>query len=156
MITIGLGEYAITDACEESIITYALGSCVALVLHCPVTGCTGMAHIVLPESNAKHHIQEKKEAYFASEIVPKMLDYFINRPSCNVEKLRVLIVGGSECISENDMFKIGPKNVAKVKSFLDAYQLRYNETDTLGCCSRTVEISIGTGMVKIKRQPMKL
>ncbi len=62
MISVGIGEYAITDAKEEKIVTHALGSCVALIMHCPRTKCTAMAHIVLPEQDANHHRIIEREA----------------------------------------------------------------------------------------------
>ena len=48
-IRIGIGDYGASRTYGDKLITYALGSCVALVLTDPRSGVTGMAHIALPK-----------------------------------------------------------------------------------------------------------
>lgn len=83
MFQIGLGEYVITDTEHESILTNALGSCVALIVYCKTTKCTAMAHIVLAQKTSQSHDTTDREAYYADEITPRILDFYLKRPNCD-------------------------------------------------------------------------
>jgi len=48
---IGIGEYAISSSEDDIIKTYALASCVGLVVYNPIAKIVGMVHIALPDSN---------------------------------------------------------------------------------------------------------
>lgn len=156
MISVGIGEYVITDANDECITTHALGSCVAFIIHCAKTRCTAMAHIVLPQQDVNHKRLISKEAYFADDIVPKLVNFFTNRPYCKHEHLKIMIVGGAVSSHATDVFKVGERNVHKIKTILDGYGLDYDATEVLGRFSRSVEIQIASGEVMIKKQEMSI
>jgi len=156
MILVGIGEYAITDANDECIMTHALGSCVALIIHCKMTRCTAMAHIVLPKQDVNHKRIISKEAYFADDIVPKLVNFFTNRPYSKHEHLKILLVGGAVSSHVTDVFKVGEKNVYIIKTILDGYGLDYDATEVLGRFSRSVEIQINNGEVMITKQEMSI
>lgn len=155
MISIGIGEYVITNAVEEVVVTHALGSCVAVVLHCPKSKYTAMAHVVLPKRESDYSVSIKKEAYYAGDILPKLIQFFVDRPNCDRSRLRVTMVGGAEA-KGNDMFHIGKRNVKEVRKILDHYHLDYDDTEVLGRFSRSVQIEVESGEVLIKKQPMVL
>lgn len=155
MISIGIGEYVITNAVNEVVITHALGSCVAVILHCPKSKYTAMAHVVLPKRESDYSVTIKKEAYYASDIVPKMINFFIDRPNCDRKSLKVMMVGGAEAKS-NDLFHIGQKNVDEVRQILNDHHLSFDDSEVLGRFSRSVQIDVGSGEVVIKKQSMRL
>ncbi len=154
MITIGLGEYAITDTENEVIITHSLGSCVALVLYCPVSKCTSMAHFVLPERDIKHNQVHAKEAYYAKDFVPKMIKFYLDKPECNKRTLKAYVVGGSVSKNPSDIFKIGERNVKIVIDYLKEHQIKYESDETLGSYSRTVSMDVDTGSLNRKKRDM--
>lgn len=154
MITIGLGEYAITDSENEIIITHSLGSCVALVLYCPVSKCTSMAHFVLPERDIKHGHIHAKEAYYAKDFLPKMLKFYLDKPECSKRTLRAFVVGGSVSKNPSDIFKIGERNVQVVIDYLEEHKIHYVANETLGSFSRTVSIDVDTGILQVKKRDM--
>ncbi|MBI9010633.1 MAG: chemotaxis protein CheD [Clostridiales bacterium] len=156
MISVGIGEYVITDSKNESLNTHALGSCVALIIHCTKTKCTAMAHIVLPNQDVNHKRILAKEAYFASDIVPKLIDFFVNRPYCRPEHLQIMLVGGAVSSHATDVFKVGERNVHKIKTILEGYNLDYDATEVLGRFSRSVEIDVKSGEVIIKKKEMHI
>jgi chemotaxis protein CheD len=156
MITIGLGEYAITDTENEVIITHALGSCVALVIYCPDSKCTSMAHIVLPERDLKHGQVPEKEAYYADDFVPRLLDFYTRKPNCRLSQLKVHLIGGAESKNKSDVFKVGPRNVAIVEDILKKNGIKFSREETLGNYSRTVEIDVNHGEIKIRKRKMTI
>jgi chemotaxis protein CheD len=154
MFQIGLGEYVITDSENEYIITNALGSCVALIVYCEKTKCTAMAHIVLPIKDEIIKNNSGKEAYYADDITPRIIDFFLKRKDCQKRSLRVTLVGGSISNSQTDFFKIGQRNLQVIKNILNDYGIKYNEKETLGHFSRTVRVYVDTGEVVIIKNKM--
>lgn len=155
MITLGLGEYAITDAEDECLETHALGSCVALIMYCPVTKCSAMAHIVLPK---RHEIKGGfyKEGYFADDITLKFIDFYKKKKHCQLSKLKVALVGGSQAHYGNDRFHVGERNVSAIREILDAYHISYDTKETLGKFSRSVTFKVKSGLIEIRKHNMIL
>ncbi len=97
-----------------------------------------------------------KEAYFADDIVPRMLDFFIKRPHCRSHHLKITLVGGAEAKNERDKFRVGPRNLEVIEGILKDYKLNYDKEETLGRFSRSVDISVDDGSIRIKKNKMLL
>lgn len=151
---LGIGEYAITQGDQDELVTYALGSCVAVVIYCPQQKMAAMAHVALPERLRSAEVGRHKPAYFADEAIPLLLERF--RRSCNLssDQLHVHLVGGAESRSEKDPFQVGPRNLEKIKALLRAQGLRYTAVDVGGHMSRTVTFDLGTSELLVKSQNM--
>ena len=147
MIVVGIGEYAITNTIEETIITHALGSCVAVIIYCGKNKYTD-------RTNMENY--KMKPGYFATDIVPKLLRYFTDELECKKNDLEVHIVGGADAIQVDDVFFVGQKNVTMVRHLLSTHGIRTYSSDTGGNLSRTVSIQCSDGHVFIKRQNMIL
>jgi chemotaxis protein CheD len=156
MYIVGIGEYMITSTLGESIATYALGSCVALILHCKKSKQTAMAHIVLPHRDLRHRSGPSKPAYFAVDIVPRLIEEFLFHPKCDASSIEATLVGGAESKNRQDVFKVGERNLQITKKLLEKHQVPYLDYETLGHYSRTVEVFVDTGTIKVKKQEMLL
>lgn len=159
MISVGIGEYAISDEESESIITYALGSCVAVVFYCPNTKTAALAHVVLPENpqlKDEHRTNDKisKPSFYATDIIPLLVNFFEINKRCKGSNLKIHIIGGADAKNENDYFKVGKRNVEIVRKLIRHFQLHIIIEETGGHISRTVSIDVNTGNVTIKRQNM--
>lgn len=151
---IGLGDYAVSGDPEDSIKTFALASCVGLVVYNPRDRVLGMAHIVLPDQKDAEDLQ-KKEGFFASTAVPLLFNKIYGRFPDEATPCRVSLFGG--CLSRNksDMFNVGERNVAKIEEILREKQIKYSKKDTGGYCSRTIEAYVKDGSVWVRTQNMK-
>ncbi len=49
-LVVGVGDGGVSRDPDVMIVTYALGSCVAVMLHDPVARVSGLVHYLLPES----------------------------------------------------------------------------------------------------------
>lgn len=159
MISVGIGEFAISDGVNETIITYALGTCVAVVFYCPHNRTAAMAHIVLPEnsevqSNLSLNMKREKPSFYATEIIPLLVNYFEIHKRCKGKSLQVHVIGGADSKDKNDYFQVGKRNVDMVKRLINHFNLRISTEETGGHMSRTVSIDINTGSLQIKRQDM--
>jgi chemotaxis protein CheD len=152
ILTVGIGEYITSKEANEILITYALGSCVAFVIHCPVTKNTAMAHIVLPQADRNLHYKHVKDkpGYYADLIVPKLVTQFLMRPKCEKNKLKIFLAGGAESLSTEDVFHVGLRNVAMIQKQLKKFEIKPTKMEVGGAVSRTVEVSVDNGDLKIK------
>ena len=64
-ITVGMGELEMSCDPDSMLITYALGSCVAVVVHEPVRLVGGMIHYLLPLSAITPERAKARPAMFA-------------------------------------------------------------------------------------------
>jgi len=159
MIHVGIGEYAISNKENESIITHALGTCVAVIFYCPMNKTAALAHIVLPENSVTREGLQldsniDKPSFYATEIIPLLVNYFEINMRCRGSNMKIHIIGGAESKDEKDYFKIGTRNVEAIRRLIRHYQLHIVQEETGGHVSRTVAIDINTGSVTIKRQNM--
>lgn len=158
MVTVGIGEYAITNEMEEVIVTHALGSCVALIIHNPTTKHTALAHIVLPQFCHNEELLQfsSKPAYYADIIVPRVIEYFLNNAKHQEKHLQIQLVGGADSLNKQDVFHVGMKNIEMIKSILRSYSLVPFKMDVGGNVSRTVRVYVKDGNITIKSKNMIL
>lgn len=50
-VVVGVADGSVSQDPDSMLVTYALGSCIAVMLHDPVAGVSGMVHYMLPESS---------------------------------------------------------------------------------------------------------
>lgn len=152
-ITVGIGDICITNNRREILKTYALGSCIALVLFDEKTGTGGMVHLAL--SNSKVNIEKsiKKPGYFVDTGIPELLKKMKkNSPGIERDKLKAYIIGGASICEDKDFFKIGENNIKSAKKLLREMGIRIFKEDSGNKISRTVELEISTGRVIVSNQ----
>jgi len=145
---VGVGDFVIVDGIDDIVKTFGLGSCVALIIYCPVRKILGMSHIALPDSSIDPNKAMIKPGYFADTAFCQMMQEFVLR-GCDKNNLQVQLYGGAQAVWDKDIFNIGSRNLAALEERLLCYGLGYNKTDTGGHYSRTVEVTAATGRVNL-------
>ena len=114
---VGIGGWAVSNSPENILRTYALGSCIALILHHPRTKTMGLVHIALPDSLC-HYGERRGEGYYASSAVPLLL-----KEICTVAGLYsaggsgivAKLVGGAAVIKIKNPFHIGERIIMEIQ-----------------------------------------
>lgn len=150
-IVIGIGGIGVTSSREDTLKTYALGSCVALVLLDPVSKSIGMAHIALPESKINMEKAEQTPGYFADTGVPELMKE-MKKIGADIRRGKTIVklAGGAKMMDSQNTFNIGKRNVLEIKKRLWQYGLGPTAEDVGGVISRTVIVEGSTGRVLIK------
>lgn len=151
VITLGIGDLGATKNPDDKIKTYALGSCVAMVLLDPKTRAVGMAHIALPDSSVDTGgSQGKRAGYFADHAIPALLKEMSKLGADPRGKgMIVKLVGGATIADKNNVFNIGKRNVLAIKKILWQYGMGPKAEDVGGNISRTVTLEAKNGRVTI-------
>lgn len=144
---VGIGDLCVTKEPDE-IKTYALGSCVALVVWDAALHAGGMIHIALPEGHINPEKARDKPGYFADTGLP-VLFADLKKAGANRHTCWVKLIGGASILDENNTFDIGRRNALAVKKYLWKIGLALTAEDIGGTMSRTVSLNVATGELVI-------
>ena len=144
---VGIGDILVSAA-DDEIKTYALGSCVALVVWDQTLRAGGMIHVALPEAQINPEKARDKPGYFADTGLPLLFSE-LKRLGANRRTCWVKLIGGSSILDENRTFDIGRRNSLAVKKYLWKIGLALTSEDIGGNISRTVALSVFSGELTV-------
>jgi chemotaxis protein CheD len=147
-IHVGIGEYAVSSNQNDIIKTYALGSCVAIIMYDREKKTAALMHIALPESAVNLAKAQALPGYFVDTGLPLLLQE-TKKLGCTRRTAWIKLAGGSNIMDENRRFDIGKRNVLAIKKLLWKQQLGTIAEDVGGEESRTVAISVATGDITL-------
>jgi chemotaxis protein CheD len=118
-----VAESAVAGA-DEVLVTFGLGSCVAIVLHEPARSLGALAHVLLPEPIPGR--PDDHAAKYVSTAVPHLLQELARR-GADRARLQGVLVGGASMVAALAMsgsLHIGARNVAAARKALRAAGVR--------------------------------
>lgn len=143
---IGVGDGGVTRDADAMLITYALGSCIALMLHDPVARVAGMVHYMLPESPISQQASGARPCKFADTAIPFLLSSALAQ-GADIHRLIVFAAGGAQVMNDNSIFNVGKRNCLALKKALWKFGLVAHAEDIGGTVVRTVRMEVGSGRV---------
>jgi chemotaxis protein CheD len=150
LIVLGVGDYGATGNQEDTVKTYALGSCVGVMMLDTKAQVAGMIHVALPDSSINLKKAKENPGYFADTGIPKLMEELKKCGSRdNGRGLVVKMAGGANILDPNDTFSIGKRNVLAVKKILWGLGMGVVAEDIGGNFSRTVSLELTSGTVAI-------
>lgn len=154
VLTVGIGEWAVSKNIEDVIKTYALGSCVAVIIYDVKTRVGGLIHVALPESIVDPERAKNQPGYFADSGLPLMIEE-MKKLGASRAGVWVKLAGGASVMDSSGFFDIGRRNLLAVKRVLWKSSLGPLAEDTGGNNSRTVAFSLAEGIVTLSSGPKK-
>jgi chemotaxis protein CheD len=148
---VGIGEMVISNNIEDTIKTFALASCVGLVVYSSFRKVGGMIHIALP-SPPTCEDGVIRCCYYASTGIPRIINRMCKDYGCLKGELEINLYGGANSIRSNDVFNIGRRNIEAVKYILNEMNLKFNDCETGKNVSRTIGLDVFTGQVVVRYQ----
>jgi len=138
MIKVGMADMKYCHA-PDAITTLGLGSCVGVVLYDSGTKIAGLVHIMLPDSTKIKNNENK--AKFADTGIEEMVRQIVGAGASRA-KLKAKIAGGAQMFAfraENDLLRVGARNVEAVKEELTKLRIPLVAEDTGDSYGRTIE-----------------
>ncbi|MDR1570895.1 MAG: chemotaxis protein CheD [Clostridiales Family XIII bacterium] len=148
LIKVGISDYAKARA-PETIVTYALGSCVGICLYDNAKKIGGMSHIMLPESGMAAKNDNNRMKFADTALVDMTRDLV----KMGAGRLTAKIAGGAQMFATPNMGpmgNIGDRNVKAVKSTLAMLKIPIIAEDTGRDYGRTVFFDLNTGIMKVQ------
>lgn len=148
LITVGMGDLAVARGNDDVLVTYALGSCIAVLVHDPVLQIAGMIHFMLPESKVAPDKAAGRPGMFADVGVPRLFHMLYDQGS-KKPNLVVKVTGGSKLYDDNGTFDIGRRNHVMIRKLLWKAGVAVTAEDVGGSIPRTARLWVATGRATI-------
>ncbi len=152
ILTVGIGEWVVSTSKDDIIKTYALGSCVAVIIYDSKVNVGGLIHVALPDSSIDAERAKNQPGYFADSGLPRMIEEMKSHGASR-SGVWVKLAGGASVMDANGFFDIGKRNVLAVKKILWKSSLGPIAEDTGGNNSRTVTFNVSDGGVILSSGP---
>lgn len=150
LVVVGIADCQVSSEPAAVLVTYALGSCIALLVHDPVAKVAGMLHYMLPESSLDPAKAEKNPYMFADTGIPRLF-HAIYRLGGEKRRLVVTAVGGAQVMDREGTFNIGKRNHLAMRKILWKSGVLLQNEDVGGAVSRTVRLEARTGKIMLRR-----
>jgi len=148
IIKVGMADMNVCKA-PDGITTLGLGSCVGIVLYDSALKIAGMVHVMLPDSTQIKN--NENLAKFADTGIREMLAR-LQKMGANKARITAKIAGGAQMFAfgtNNDMLRVGEKNVKATKEILQKLSISLLAEDTGLNYGRTIVFYPETGMLEI-------
>jgi chemotaxis protein CheD len=149
-LVIGISDLKVTNNPADSMVTYALGSCIAVAVYDPGAKVGGLLHYMLPDSTLDAVKAKETPAMFADTGIP-LLFKSCYKMGADKKRMVVKVAGGASILDESNFFRIGQKNIMAMRKLFWNNNVLIDAEDTGKNFNRTVRLDVGTGKVWIKR-----
>lgn len=149
LITVDIADIKVSNDPTATLITYALGSCIAVLVWDPARKVAGMIHYMLPLSSVSPDKAKEQPGMFADTGVPMLFERMYAF-GCKKPELVVKVVGGAQLYDDKGTFEIGQRNYTMLRKMFWKVGVLIAAEDVGGNKSRTTRISVGTGVVLVR------
>jgi len=145
---VGVGDCQVRRDPKDVIVTYALGSCIAIAIYDPVSHVGGLLHYLLPDSTIDTEKAARNPYMFADTGIPALFHLAYSQ-GAEKKRLRVTVAGGAQVLA-SELFQVGKRNQLAMKKIMWRAGVLIHHEDTGGDQSRTIRLEIETGNVFMK------
>lgn len=148
-IVVGIAEFRFAEP-PRKLVTYGLGSCVAITLFSRQAAVGAMAHVMLPLAYGSEG--DGSAGKFADSAVAAMVRE-MGRRGIGPAGLEAKMAGGADMFAghfEGTGRRIGARNILATLKALNSFQIRLLSQDVGGNAGRTVEFDLMTGILLVR------
>jgi len=149
-LVVGISDLKVSNNPADSMVTYALGSCIAVAVYDPAAKVGGLLHYMLPDSTLDAEKARETPGMFADTGIPLLFKSCYGM-GADKRRMVVKVAGGASILDESNFFRIGQKNIMAMRKLFWRNNILIDAEDTGKNFNRTVRLDVGTGRVFIKR-----
>lgn len=151
LVAVGLGEIKVSRDPDAVLVSFGLGSCVAVCAYDLSARVGGMMHVVLPYCSNRESAR-KFPGKYADVGMPTLIRELEDHGAMRT-RIRVKIAGGASVIHAaafDGLLDMGQKNVVAVRAALEREGVPILSLDTGGNKGRSVWMMVGTGAMTVR------
>jgi chemotaxis protein CheD len=148
-LIVGVSDMKVTNDIEATLVTYSLGSCIGVAIYDPVVRVGGLLHYMLPESSLDQEKAGKNPYMFADTGIPALFKAAY-KLGAKKQRMKVIVVGGSQVLDQKGFFNIGKRNDIAVRKMFHKNNVIIDYKDVGGTVNRTIKLAINTGDTCLK------
>lgn len=149
LVIVDISGMQISSNPRHLLVTYSLGSCLAVTIYDPEIRIGGMVHCMLPLAKTDSEKASKTPCMFVDTGVSLLLQKLFDR-GVKRSRAQITVIGGACILDRNDHFRIGQRNFTILRRLLWKNDLFINASDVGGEVTRTVRLDIATGKVFVR------
>lgn len=150
-VVVGVADMKISKCPDDTIVTYSLGSCIAVAIFDPIAKVAGILHFMLPQSNLHNGKTQLNPCMFADTGLPLLFNTAYAQGALK-SRLIVKIAGGAQILDDKEFFAIGKRNYVEVKKILWKNQVLIKAEHIGGSLARTMYLDVNSGKIRLKVQ----
>ena len=148
-VVVGVADCRVTEDTSAVLITYALGSCIAVAIFDPVAQVGGLLHFMLPASPADGSLGGRSPYMFADVGIPMLFREAYDK-GAQKRRLRVRVAGGAQIMDDNGVFNIGQRNCLAMRKIFWKAGVIVEREETGGTTARTMRLEMESGRVYLR------
>lgn len=148
-LVVGVADCKVSRDPASVIVTYSLGSCIAVCIHDPVVGVGGILHFMLPEAKIAPEKAVANPSMFADTGIAFLFQEAYRLGAVKT-RLQVKAAGGAQVLDPAGLFNIGKRNILAMRKLFWQNGVMLGSTALGGTVNRTVTLDNGSGEVTLK------
>ena len=146
---VGISDCKISGDPGDLLVTYALGSCIAVAMYDPIAKVGGLLHYMLPDSALDTNKAQQNPYMFGDTGIPRLIAA-VQSKGGHASRLVVRLVGGAQVLDSQATFQIGKRNYLAAKRILWKAGVLIASEAVGGEVSRTTRLEIATGRMWVR------
>lgn len=148
-IIVGVSDMKVSNDPSGTLVTYSLGSCIGIAIFDHQAKVGGLLHYMLPESSLDSVKAANNPFMFADTGIPRLFKAAYEL-GAQKNRMRVIMVGGSQVLDQKGFFNIGKRNEIAARKIFHRNNVVIDFVDTGGSGNRTLRLNVGNGQCWMK------
>jgi chemotaxis protein CheD len=148
-LVVGISDCQISAEPESELVTYALGSCIAVSAWEPQRRIGGLLHYMLPEASLDREKAASNPCMFADSGIEQLFRA-LRAHGADPRRMVVRLAGGAQVLDPQGVFNIGHRNYQAARKALWKQGALIAAEAVGGLVSRTVRLSVDDGRFRIR------
>ena len=148
-LIVGVSDMKVSKNPDAVLVTYSLGSCIAIAVFDPAAKVGGLLHYMLPESSLDSAKAAANPFMFADTGIPRLFKSVYELGGIK-GRMRVIMVGGSQVLDQKGFFNIGKRNEMAARKLFHRNNVVIDFAETGGSGNRTIRLAIRDGQCWLK------
>ena len=148
-LIVGISELKVSNNPDDVLVTFALGSCIAVAVYDPLVKVGGLLHYMLPDSTLDPQKAQNQPGMFADTGIPLLFRscYLLGGQK---KRMVVKVAGGARILDDTNFFRIGQKNITALRKIFWKNNVMIDAEDTGSNYNRTVRLDLSNGKFLLK------
>ncbi|WP_025321502.1 chemotaxis protein CheD [Deferrisoma camini] len=148
-LVVGISDAKVSADADDTVITYALGSCVGLTLYDPARRVGGLVHVMLPDSRYRSSSREFNPFMYADSGFYELLRALEDAGARKAD-LVAKLAGGANMLGQTAIFDIGSRNAEALVGLCRLERIPIVATSLGGTVGRSMELRLTDGQVRVR------
>jgi chemotaxis protein CheD len=148
-LVVGISDLKVSNNPDDCLVTYALGSCIAVAVYDPIVRVGGLLHYMLPDSTLDADKAREHPGMFADTGIT-LLFKSCYRFGAEKKRMIIKIAGGARIMDDTNYFRIGQKNITALRKIFWRNNVLIDAEDVGENFNRTVRLEVSTGRFLVK------